>query len=50
MKDSRIGSFGALGLLLGVALRFALTCSLSTDLASLAFAIIAAATFGRLSP
>jgi adenosylcobinamide-GDP ribazoletransferase len=47
MKDSRIGSYGALGLALGVALRAALMCALS-ELVTLA-AIIAAATFGRLA-
>jgi adenosylcobinamide-GDP ribazoletransferase len=46
MKDSRIGTYGALGLVLALALRVALTYSL--PLAQTAFAIIAAATFGRL--
>jgi adenosylcobinamide-GDP ribazoletransferase len=46
MKDSRIGSFGALGLVLGLGMRAALMYSL--DAAHAAFAIIAAATFGRL--
>lgn len=46
MKDSRIGSFGALGLMLGVGLRAALMVSLSAPL--LVAALIAAATFGRL--
>ena len=46
MKDSRIGTYGALGLALALALRVALTYSL--PLAQTAFAIIAAATFGRL--
>lgn len=45
MKDSRIGSYGALGLGLALALRIALTYSLPP--AMTAFAIIAAATFGR---
>ena len=46
MKDSRIGSYGALGLTLAVALRAVLTFSL--PVAQTAFAIVAAATFGRL--
>ncbi len=46
MKDGRIGTFGALGLALAVALRAALMCSL--DAAYGAMAIIAASTFGRL--
>lgn len=46
MKDSRIGSYGALGLTLGVGLRAALMIALPA--ASLALAIIASATFGRL--
>lgn len=46
MKDSRIGSFGAVGLTLGIALRAALMYSLDSALAT--FAIIAASTFGRL--
>ena len=46
MKDSRIGAFGALGLLFALALRVTLLYSL--DDATAAFAIIAAATFGRL--
>ena len=46
MKDSRIGSYGALGLLLAVALRAGLMFSLEAQHATLA--IIAAATFGRL--
>lgn len=45
MKDSRIGSYGALGLGLALALRVTLTYSL--PLATTALAIIAAATFGR---
>jgi adenosylcobinamide-GDP ribazoletransferase len=71
MKDSRIGSFGALGLMLSLALRAALIYSLdatrpagngavgnalgldtvhslAVGSAGVAFAIIAAATFGRL--
>ena len=46
MKDSRIGSYGALGLTLAVALRAALMFALSPVSAS--FVIIAAATSGRL--
>lgn len=46
MKDSRIGSHGALGLLLALSLRAALMFSL--DATRAAVAIIAAATFGRL--
>ena len=46
MKDSRIGSYGALGLLLAVALRASLMVSLEPS--RLAIAIIAAASFGRL--
>ena len=46
MKDSRIGSFGALGLTLALAMRAALMYSL--DAAHAAVAVIAAATFGRL--
>lgn len=46
MKDSRIGTFGAMGLVLGVATRAALMFSLNPTVAP--FAIIAAATFGRL--
>ena len=46
MKDSRIGSYGALGLALAVALRVALMYSLVAPYGALA--IIAAATFGRL--
>lgn len=46
MKDSRIGSYGALGLVLALALRVTLTYSLPVT--ATAFAIIAAATFGRL--
>jgi adenosylcobinamide-GDP ribazoletransferase len=46
MRDSRIGSYGALGLVLAVGLRAALILSL--DASRVAIAIIAAATFGRL--
>lgn len=46
MKDSRIGSYGALGLSLAVALRAALMMFLPASIA--VPAIIAAATFGRL--
>jgi adenosylcobinamide-GDP ribazoletransferase len=46
MKDSRIGSYGALGLMLAVALRATLMFSLEAS--RLVIAIIAAATFGRL--
>ena len=46
MKDSRIGSYGALGLGLAVALRVALIYSFVAPHGALA--IIAAATFGRL--
>jgi len=46
MKDSRIGTYGALGLALALALRVALTYALPVT--TTAFAIIAAATFGRL--
>ena len=46
MKDSRIGSYGALGLALAVALRVALIYSFVAPYGALA--IIAAATFGRL--
>jgi len=46
LKDSRIGSYGAVGLGLALGLRAALTVSLPPALA--AMAIIAAATFGRL--
>jgi len=45
MKDSRIGTYGALGLGLALALRLTLTYSL--PLATTGFAIVAAATFGR---
>ena len=46
MKDSRIGSYGALGLTLAVALRAALMITLSP--AALVISIVAAATAGRL--
>lgn len=46
MKDSRIGTYGALGLTLSVALRAALIYTLSPVVAVLA--IIGSATFGRL--
>jgi adenosylcobinamide-GDP ribazoletransferase len=46
MKDSRIGTFGALGLVLGVATRAALMFSLNPAIAL--YAIVAAATLGRL--
>lgn len=45
MKDSRIGSYGALGLLLAVGLRAALLISLSATL--LIPALVASAAFGR---
>lgn len=50
MKDSRIGSYGALGLVLAVTLRGALMIALLVELPPLvaATAIIASATFGRL--
>lgn len=46
MKDSRIGSYGTLGLGLAVALRLAAMAALPVELA--AGAIVAAATMGRL--
>jgi adenosylcobinamide-GDP ribazoletransferase len=46
MRDSRIGSYGTLGLGLAVGLRLAATVALPPELAVVA--IIAAATFGRL--
>jgi len=46
MKDSRIGSYGALGLLLAVGLRAALLLSLPATIAWAA--TVASATFGRL--
>lgn len=50
MKDSRIGSYGSVGLLLAIGLRAALTVSLLESLpaAAAAAAIVAASTFGRL--
>lgn len=50
MKDSRIGSYGALGLILAVTLRSALMIALLITLPPIlaAAAIIASATFGRL--
>jgi adenosylcobinamide-GDP ribazoletransferase len=46
MKDSRIGSFGALALMLSLGLRLALTSLLPAE--TLIVAVIGAATFGRL--
>lgn len=46
MKDSRIGTYGALGLMLAVGLRGVLLWSLDARLS--AAAIVASATFGRL--
>ncbi|WP_448583061.1 adenosylcobinamide-GDP ribazoletransferase [Thermaurantiacus sp.] len=46
LKDSRIGSFGAVGLVLAVALRAGGTAALPLPL--LAAGVVAAATFGRL--
>ncbi len=51
MKDSRIGSYGVLGLTLALALRAALTYSLiagGANVIAAAFAIVAASTLGRL--
>jgi adenosylcobinamide-GDP ribazoletransferase len=51
MKDSRIGSYGVLGLALALALRAALMYSLiasGLSVIAAAFAIVAASTFGRL--
>lgn len=50
MKDSRIGSYGAVGLVLALGLRVAATVALLDSRAPLhaAIAIVAAATFGRL--
>jgi len=50
MKDSRIGSYGSLGLILAVALRAALTLMVVESMTALSafLTIIAAATFGRL--
>jgi len=47
MKDSRIGTYGALGLTLGISLRAALMYTLYDSLTLPA--IVAAATFGRLT-
>lgn len=50
MKDSRVGSYGALGLLLAVGLRAGLTVALLTgDAWQAAAAMVAAACFGRLT-
>ncbi|MEO9598894.1 adenosylcobinamide-GDP ribazoletransferase [Parasphingorhabdus sp.] len=46
MKDSRIGSYGALGLMLAVGLRAALLIALPQDLVLVA--LVASACFGRL--
>lgn len=46
MKDSRIGSYGALGLMLAVGLRAALLIALPQDLVIIA--LVASACFGRL--
>lgn len=50
MKDSRIGSYGSVGLILAIGLRAALTIALLGIFPPLhaAIAIVAAATFGRL--
>jgi adenosylcobinamide-GDP ribazoletransferase len=50
MKDSRIGSYGSLGLILAVGLRAALTLAVIEAMAPWAafLTIVAAATFGRL--
>jgi adenosylcobinamide-GDP ribazoletransferase len=49
MKDSRIGSYGALGLALAVALRAALMWSLPASPLVIFVTIVAAASFGRLT-
>jgi adenosylcobinamide-GDP ribazoletransferase len=51
MKDSRIGSYGAMGLMLAVGLRAALTVTIVERMAPAVAAatIVAAATFGRTS-
>jgi adenosylcobinamide-GDP ribazoletransferase len=49
MKDSRIGSYGALGLALALALRAALMWSLPESPLVVFVAIVAAASFGRLT-
>lgn len=48
MKDSRIGSYGALGLVLAVALRAALVFLLPASPMFVFVAIVAASSFGRL--
>jgi adenosylcobinamide-GDP ribazoletransferase len=48
MKDSRIGSYGALGLVLAVALRAVLMLSLPASPIFVFVAIVAASSFGRL--
>lgn len=50
MKDSRVGSYGAVGLMLAIGLRAALMIAALQSLAPMfaAVAIVAAATFGRL--
>jgi adenosylcobinamide-GDP ribazoletransferase len=50
MKDSRIGTYGGMGLILAVGLRAALTVAALTNMPPLlaAVTIVAAATFGRL--
>jgi adenosylcobinamide-GDP ribazoletransferase len=49
MKDSRIGSYGALGLVLAVALRAALMLSLPASPLFVFATIVAASSFGRLT-
>jgi adenosylcobinamide-GDP ribazoletransferase len=49
MKDSRIGSYGALGLMLAVALRATLMVSLPLSPLFFFVAVVAAAAFGRLT-
>jgi adenosylcobinamide-GDP ribazoletransferase len=49
MKDSRIGSYGALGLGLGVVLRAALMVSLPSSPLFVFVTIVAASSFGRLA-
>lgn len=50
MKDSRIGSYGSMGLILAVGLRAALTLAVLATMAPLQvfLTVVAAATFGRL--
>lgn len=50
MKDSRVGAYGSVGLVLAIALRAALTVAIVKGLSILvaAAAIVAASTFGRL--